>query len=80
MLQSFASSINFPWMLMGDFNYNLNTYKKHGVNLIPPTRLPDFKNYLMDIELLDLSSSLLFFTWSNLQKDAPIQSKLDRVL
>lgn len=61
-----ASSINTPWLLMGDFNCNLYSFRKVGGNLIPPTRFLDFRNYLMEARLLDLSSSRLFFTWSNL--------------
>lgn len=74
-----TSSINRPWVLMGDFNCNLYSSKKIRGNPVPHDRVSDFRDCLMDTRLIDLSSFGLF-TWSNLQKNSLIQSKLDRVL
>lgn len=66
-IRDVASSINMPWLLRGDFNCNLYSSEKIGGNLVPHDRFSDFRDCLMEAGLSDLSSSMLFFTWSNLQ-------------
>lgn len=53
--------------------------KRGGGIVIPPSKFYDFNDCVIGTGLLDLFSSGLFFTWSNLQKYDPIRSKLDRV-
>lgn len=79
-LWSLTASIHSPWMVCGDFNCVLYTNKKEGGNPISPSYLTDFRDYMMDSDIMNLPSSRLFFTWLNLQKCDPIRSKLDRVL
>ena len=75
-LRRFSSSIEAPWILLGDFNNVLNCDEK--TNGLPVTmyEMKDFKECCYDIGLSDLRSSGTFFTWSN----NSVWCKLDRAM
>lgn len=70
-----AYLVNLPWILMGDFNCVLYSYEKDGENPILNFKLSNFRNYIEKTSLSKFANYELFYTWSNLQKDYPIQSK-----
>ncbi|XP_057485879.1 uncharacterized protein LOC130772160 [Actinidia eriantha] len=75
-LRRFGSDCVVPWMILGDFNNVLSNDEK--VNRLPVTSYAtrDFRNCCYDTDISDLSSSGVFYTWSN----NSIWCKLDRAM
>lgn len=65
-LRDIAASIEQPWLVCGDFNYILCFEERDGGILHSPSKFSNFKDCVMDTDLLELSSTSFFFTWSNL--------------
>lgn len=72
--------MDYPWVVMGDFNILLHLKDKMGGNLLPPLGLLNFKECINNFILLELPNIDLKYTWNNQQFDTPIFSRIDRVL
>ncbi|XP_021991518.1 uncharacterized protein LOC110888295 [Helianthus annuus] len=72
---------NQPWIVMGDFNSALNIEDKSlGASLIS-AGMREFQNCVDDIEVFDINSSGLHFTWNQKPKEGVgLLKKIDRVL
>ncbi|GJS26094.1 hypothetical protein Tco_0486714 [Tanacetum coccineum] len=71
----------FPWTLIGDFNValNLEDYSSGSSNL--DSAISDFKDCVYNIEVLDINSSGLHFTWNQKPKGSGgLLKKLDRIM
>ena len=74
-------SINGPWAIIREFNEILYSHEKIGGNQGNTSRMQDFGDFIDNLELLDLESFGLPYTWFNKRKySASIFEKLDRVL
>ncbi|XP_026417025.1 uncharacterized protein LOC113312490 [Papaver somniferum] len=81
MIVSFAASNSKPWVLIGDFNSILVPSHKIGGSPILPYHYDGFANCSQMSQIMDLSFTGCFYTWTNCQQDgAIIRSKLDRVM
>lgn len=70
------------WVILGDFNqihsadvhYSVEPYD------VPLSGMADLRQCFKEIEVTDLASRGVFFTWSNCRPADPIFRKLDRVV
>ncbi|GJU29253.1 trichome birefringence-like protein 3 [Tanacetum coccineum] len=70
-----------PWTLMGDFNVALNLEDYSSSSSKLSSTISEFKYYVYNIEVLDITSSGLHFTWNQKPKgEGGLLKKLDRVL
>ncbi|GJS03919.1 hypothetical protein Tco_0320427 [Tanacetum coccineum] len=70
-----------PWTLMGDFNVALNLEDYSSSSSKLSSTISEFKDYVYNIEVLDITSSGLHFTWNQKPKgEGGLLKKLDRVL
>ncbi|XP_021984667.1 uncharacterized protein LOC110880453 [Helianthus annuus] len=70
-----------PWALMGDFNCSLFLDDSLAGSSTSNIGMEKFKECVNSIEVLDINSSGLHFTWSNKQQDTrAIFKKIDRIL
>nr|GEY35730.1 hypothetical protein [Tanacetum cinerariifolium] len=70
-----------PWILMGDFNVvlNLEDYSSGSVKL--NYAISDFKDCVYNIEVMDINSLGLHFTWNQKPKGGSVLlKKLDRIM
>lgn len=74
------SSLDVPWLVLGDFNAVVRRSERSGGALRWPSWKEDFAECLLDAELSDLKFISQFFIWSNRRDSEPITRKLDRVL
>ncbi|KAM7462180.1 hypothetical protein LguiA_030314 [Lonicera macranthoides] len=71
----------FPWILMGDFNIVRTHEERVGGNMVDRAEMEDFNCCLHDIEVDDMSTKGLPFTWDNKRgEEASILSRIDRVV
>ncbi|XP_019241257.1 PREDICTED: uncharacterized protein LOC109221251 [Nicotiana attenuata] len=80
-LQSLAQTINYPWLLWGDFNAIISTQDR--VSKVAPTQadIQDFANFCSDTMLIEIPWRGEFFTWTNGQMgEDRVVSRLDRAL
>lgn len=70
-----------PWVILGDFNVSLTLEDSYaGVSKIN-TGMRDFKECINQIEVLDINSSGLHYTWNQKpKKGIGILKKLDRIM
>ncbi|GKA68338.1 reverse transcriptase domain, reverse transcriptase zinc-binding domain protein, partial [Tanacetum coccineum] len=71
-----------PWLLMGDFNVTLNLEEHSAGGSKINGDMQAFRDCVNDIEVEDINSSGLFFTWikSPLKPETSVLKKLDRVM
>ncbi|PWA55632.1 RNA-directed DNA polymerase, eukaryota, Reverse transcriptase zinc-binding domain protein [Artemisia annua] len=70
-----------PWVLLGDFNASLFLEDKSGRGYEPTIAMNEFKDCVNNIEVSDLNSSGLHFTWNRKPKGSNgVLKKLDRVM
>ncbi|PWA53039.1 RNA-directed DNA polymerase, eukaryota, Reverse transcriptase zinc-binding domain protein [Artemisia annua] len=70
-----------PWVLLGDFNASLFLEDKSGGGYEPTIAINEFKDCVNNIEVSDLNSSGLHFTWNQKPKGSNgVLKKLDRVM
>ncbi|MQM11046.1 hypothetical protein Taro_043945 [Colocasia esculenta] len=79
-LLNFASSVNSPWIVRGDFNcISQPSEKLGGATLTNMFAMVDFNDFILAAALIDAGYSP--FTWSNNRVGpAAIKARLDRVL
>ncbi|XP_022013821.1 uncharacterized protein LOC110913288 [Helianthus annuus] len=72
---------NKPWVILGDFNSALNLDDKSmGASNIS-TGMRDFQDCISELEVFDINSSGLHFTWNQKpKKGAGLLNKIDRVM
>ncbi|GJR98086.1 RNA-directed DNA polymerase, eukaryota, reverse transcriptase zinc-binding domain protein [Tanacetum coccineum] len=72
----------YPWLVMGDMNVTLNTNEHTMGGSYLTADMEEFADCVNKVELTDLCSSGLFFTWSkNPNSVVPrIMKKLDRIM
>ncbi|KAF7815570.1 reverse transcriptase [Senna tora] len=63
-LSHIASSVQYPWLIIGDFNQVLRSSEKLSMNLNIPGA-EDFENFLNDAGLINLHPQGNWFTWTN---------------
>ncbi|GJT17758.1 hypothetical protein Tco_0876464 [Tanacetum coccineum] len=70
-----------PWTLLGDFNVALNMEDQHFGSSSMDSAMCDFKDYVKDIEVFDINSFGLHFTWNQKPKGSGgILKKLDQIM
>ncbi|GJY93983.1 RNA-directed DNA polymerase, eukaryota, reverse transcriptase zinc-binding domain protein [Tanacetum coccineum] len=70
-----------PWVLMSDFNVALNMEDKHAGYSSMDSAMCDFKDCVKDIEVFDVNSFGLHYTWNQKPKGmGGILKKLDRIM
>ncbi|GJW05648.1 RNA-directed DNA polymerase, eukaryota, reverse transcriptase zinc-binding domain protein [Tanacetum coccineum] len=70
-----------PWILMGDFNVSLNMEDNFSGSLVMDSVMCDFKDYVNNIEVFDINSFGLHFTWNQKPKGRDgVLKKLDRIM
>ncbi|GJV85890.1 putative RNA-directed DNA polymerase [Tanacetum coccineum] len=70
-----------PWVLMGDFNVALNIKDSYSGSSMMSSAMCDFKDYVKKIEVLDINSYGLHFTWNQKTKGSDgMLKKLDRIM
>ncbi|XP_020688179.1 uncharacterized protein LOC110103708 [Dendrobium catenatum] len=79
-LLNIAVNMDFPWVLMGDFNCHRFDLEKAGGVPSSIYRLGELNSFMFDSGLQDLKSVGLLYTWFNQRPDNPIHIKLDRML
>nr|GEU30343.1 hypothetical protein [Tanacetum cinerariifolium] len=69
-----------PWVLMGDFNMALNIYRYLGSSLMNAA-MCEFKDCVKKLEVIDINSFGLHFTWNQKPKRGDgMLKKLDRIM
>ncbi|GKD81476.1 hypothetical protein Tco_1348315, partial [Tanacetum coccineum] len=58
----------FPWILMGDFNVALNMEDTYAGSSSMNSAMCEFKDCVSDIEIMDVTSSGIHFTWNQKPK------------
>ncbi|GJV84096.1 zinc finger, CCHC-type containing protein [Tanacetum coccineum] len=72
---------NRPWCILGDFNVSFSADEKSTGTSYIDTELRDFQECVEDLELLDVNSTGLRFTWNQKPKgDDGILKKIDRIM
>lgn len=80
-LKDMSTSINLPWIVIGDFNEVRNQNdQKLGGNPVNLNRCNAFNSCISESGLIDVGSTRLKFTWLNKPNRRRIQEKLDRAL
>ncbi|GJT90711.1 zinc finger, CCHC-type containing protein [Tanacetum coccineum] len=70
-----------PWILMGDFNAALNLEDSYYGSYLMNNAMRDFKECVENIEVLDINSPGLHYTWNQKPKSVNgILKKLDRII
>ncbi|GJY09972.1 RNA-directed DNA polymerase, eukaryota, reverse transcriptase zinc-binding domain protein [Tanacetum coccineum] len=70
-----------PWVLLGDFNVTLNMEDVCTGSSIMSSVLCDFKDCVNNIEVVDINSTDIHFTWNQKPKNRDdILTKLDRIM
>ncbi|GJW07139.1 hypothetical protein Tco_1569562 [Tanacetum coccineum] len=70
-----------PWILLGDFNVALNLKDSHSGSSLLNSAMLEFKDCVSNIEVMDINSSGLHFTWNQKPKGGGgILRKLDRIM
>ncbi|GJX84218.1 sodium/hydrogen exchanger 6 [Tanacetum coccineum] len=72
---------NRPWVLLSDFNASLNLEDHSAGGYEPNTAMPEFKECVQAMEVTDVISTGLHFTWNQKPKGANgILKKIDRIM
>ncbi|XP_021993289.1 uncharacterized protein LOC110890031 [Helianthus annuus] len=71
---------NNPWVIMGDFNSSLYLEDSLTSSSTSSVGMREFKECVNNIEVFDINSSGLHYTWSNKQKQGAVFKKIDRVM
>nr|GEX47357.1 hypothetical protein [Tanacetum cinerariifolium] len=72
---------DFPWVLMGDFNMELNMEDIYAGSSPFNSAMCEFKDCVTCIEIMDINSSGLHYTWNQkLKGGCGILKKLDRIM
>lgn len=80
-LSSISTSMNLPWIVVGDFNSVRNSNERIGKNAPTKSSISDFNKMIKDADLLEIPSKGPWFTWDNRQFGSDlILSKIDRGL
>ncbi|GJS50258.1 reverse transcriptase domain-containing protein [Tanacetum coccineum] len=76
-----VSQTSQPWILMGDFNVALNLEDYSSGSSKLNYAITDFKDCVYNIEVMDINSSGLHFTWNQKPKGGSgLLKKLDRIM
>ncbi|GJU27029.1 RNA-directed DNA polymerase, eukaryota, reverse transcriptase zinc-binding domain protein [Tanacetum coccineum] len=72
---------DLPWILMGDFHMALNMEDMYAGSSSMSSAMCDFKDCVAKIEVVDINSSGLHYTWTQKPKGGNgILKKLDRIM
>ncbi|GJY60523.1 aspartic peptidase [Tanacetum coccineum] len=72
---------NSPWIMLGDFNVALNMEDVSVGSSSMNSTMNDFKEYVANLEVLDVNCSGLHYTWNQRPKGRDgILKKLDRIM
>ncbi|GJZ75828.1 RNA-directed DNA polymerase, eukaryota, reverse transcriptase zinc-binding domain protein [Tanacetum coccineum] len=72
---------NRPWVLLGDFNAALNIEDHSSGGYEPNVAMRDFKECVQAMEVADVNSTGLHFTWNQKPKGSNgILKKIDRIM
>ncbi|XP_022042229.1 uncharacterized protein LOC110944891 [Helianthus annuus] len=70
-----------PWVVLGDFNTSLYLEDHFTSSLRIDIGMTEFKDCVNNIEVFDMNSSGMHYTWSNKQqKDRVVYKKIDRIM
>ncbi|XP_020672933.2 uncharacterized protein LOC110092635 [Dendrobium catenatum] len=79
-IQNVASSLDLPWIILGDFNCYRFDFEKAGGNPPSQSYLGELNKCVFECGIQDLASVGLLFTWFNQRVDMLIHIKLDMML
>ncbi|CAM8930538.1 unnamed protein product [Rhodiola kirilowii] len=80
-LVEYSESVNWPWMIAGDFNVISNWDEKKGGNQDDDGSMDAFNQFHMDAGVSDVGFKGNPFTWCNNQRgESRVWERLDRVL
>ncbi|KAK4254647.1 hypothetical protein QN277_010000 [Acacia crassicarpa] len=79
-LRRWASSVEDPWLVMGDFNDLLSQAEKEGGNPRSLRKIINFQSLLSDCNLPDLEFKGSKYTWCNKRPSGIVRERLDRAL
>ncbi|MBA0550147.1 hypothetical protein Golob_021117 [Gossypium lobatum] len=70
---------DYPWLVSGDFNEIMYSFEKMGGQLREEKRIEEFREVLIDCQLIDVGYSRIWYTWErgNLP-ETNIRERLDR--
>ncbi|PWA56938.1 RNA-directed DNA polymerase, eukaryota, Reverse transcriptase zinc-binding domain protein [Artemisia annua] len=72
---------NRPWVLLGDFNAALNLEDHSCGGYAPDIAMCEFKQCVLDMEVMDVNSTGLHFTWNQKPRGSNgILKKIDRIM
>ncbi|GJX94924.1 hypothetical protein Tco_0349510 [Tanacetum coccineum] len=72
---------NRPWVLLGDFNASLNIEDHSSGGYEPNVAMRDFKECVQAMEVADVNSTWIYFTWNQKPKGSNgILKKIDRIM
>ncbi|GKD72611.1 aspartic peptidase [Tanacetum coccineum] len=66
----------FPWVLMGDFNVALNLEDYYSASSSLNYAMYEFKDCVLKIEVMDINSTGLHYTWNQKPKGGGVVSKM----
>ncbi|GJV34113.1 aspartic peptidase [Tanacetum coccineum] len=71
----------YPWVMLGDFNIALNMEDSYSGSSSMDSAMCDFKDCVRNIEVIDINSFGLHYTWNQKPKGrGGVLKKLDRIL
>lgn len=71
---------NLPWIIMGDFNIILDSQDKIGEKRIDRNAIREFKDWIRDMDIINLPSRGCKYTWSNNRSgDQRVYTKIDHM-
>ncbi|GJT69751.1 sodium/hydrogen exchanger 6 [Tanacetum coccineum] len=72
---------NRPWVLLGDFNAALNIEDHSSGGYEPNVAMRDFKECVQAMEVADVNSTWIYFTWNQKPKGSNgILKKIDKIM
>ncbi|XP_021715737.1 uncharacterized protein LOC110683653 [Chenopodium quinoa] len=78
---SSIGAVSGPWLVIGDFNFVLNSYDRVNGNVITDYEVNHFRSFVDNLDLCELKSNGSFYSWSNKgHVDGRIATRIDRGL
>lgn len=79
-IENISTTLQGPWMLMGDFNNVLKAHDRIGGTMVRQNEYCNLVDMMRRAELFEVDSIGDYYTWHNKHTLDPIYSRIDRVL